>query len=200
MSSLNLPKLPPNAPPVNSRFWPAVARGILRLSGWRLHGELPDLPKLIVIGAPHSSYWDGFWGLVMKIAAGVNIGIMIKREVVEGPLGVILRPIGMIPINRGAATDVVGQMVERFAAHEKMWLGITPEGTRKPVKRWKSGFMRIAQDAQVPILPLFIDYPSKSFTLGTPFYTTGDADADMAAIQAQFAPYKGKYRTAALVK
>ncbi|HEY9133270.1 MAG TPA: 1-acyl-sn-glycerol-3-phosphate acyltransferase [Dyella sp.] len=198
MSELHLPPLPPRAPAIHSPFWQAVMRGLMRLGGWRLLGELPNEPKVVVIGAPHSSYWDGFWGLVMKIAIGVNIGIMIKREVLEGPLGVILRPIGMIPINRGAATDVVGQMVERFASQEKMWLGITPEGTRKRVRRWKSGFLRIAHTAGVPILPVFIDYPSKTFTLGTPFHTTDDPDADMATIQKMFQPYRGKHRDAAL--
>ena len=198
MSDLQIPALPPLAPPVNSPLWQKIMRGILRMSGWRVLGKLPNEPKLVVIGAPHSSYWDGFWGLVMKIAIGVNIGIMIKREVFEGPLGIILRPIGMIPIDRGAANDVVGQMVERFATQEKLWVGITPEGTRKPVKRWKSGFLRIAHGANVPVLPIFIDYPSKTFTVGEPIRTTDDLDADMARIQALFARYRGKYRGAAL--
>ncbi|WP_423372997.1 1-acyl-sn-glycerol-3-phosphate acyltransferase [Dyella acidisoli] len=169
-------------------------RTLLRLSGWRLLGQFPDQPKLILIGAPHSSYWDGVWGLMIKIALGININIMIKREVLDGPLGVILRPIGMIPINRKAALNVVGQMVERFNEREQMWLGITPEGTRKHVKHWKSGFLRIAHEANVPILPIFIDYPSKSFTLGPLVCATDDHDADMAAIRTLFRPYRGKHR------
>src|SRR5580698_6057277 len=132
-------------------------RSLLRLSGWRLLGQLPDVPKVIIIGAPHSSYWDGVWGLMMKIGLGININVMVKREVLDGPLGIVLRPIGLIPINRSAALNVVGQMVERFQTHEKMWLGITPEGTRKKVQQWKSGFLRIATDAHVPIQPVFID-------------------------------------------
>lgn len=166
MSHAILPPSPPSAPRLNSRFWPWLARSLLRLSGWRLAGELPDEPKLILIGAPHSSYWDGVWGLLMKIGLGVDINIMIKREVLDGPLGVILRPIGMIPINRKAALNVVDQMVVRFTERERMWLGITPEGTRKKVTHWKSGFLRIAHDANVPIQTLFIDYPTKTFTLG----------------------------------
>jgi len=167
---------------------------VLRWSGWRLLGELPDEPKLVVIGAPHSSYWDAVWGLLMKIGIGLDIRIMIKREVVNGPLGLILRPLGAIAIDRSAATDVVGQMVERFGREEKMWLGITPEGTRRQVARWKSGFLRIARGAGVPIMPVFIDYPSKTFTLGPLFRPSDDAEADMAALRAMFAPYRGKYR------
>lgn len=194
MSGPILPPVPPQAPRLNSRFWPWLMRGLLRLSGWRLLGELPDVPKLIIIGAPHSSYWDGVFGLMMKIGLGADIKIMIKREVLDSPLGLILRPIGMIGINRKAALNVVGQMVRRFADHPRMWLGITPEGTRKHVKHWKSGFLRIAREADVPILPLYLDYPTKTFTLGTPLRATNDPDADMALIRALYRGYRGKHR------
>lgn len=194
MSEPVLPPIPPQAPLLNSRFWPWLMRSLLRLSGWRLLGQLPDVPKVIIIGAPHSSYWDGIWGLMMKIGLGININVMIKREVLDGPLGIILRPIGLIPINRSAALNVVGQMVERFQTHEKMWLGITPEGTRKKVQQWKSGFLRIANDAHVPIQPVFIDYPTKTFTLGPLVHASADPEADMAAIRALFRPYRGKHR------
>ena len=120
MSTRMLPSAPPEAPKLNSRFWPWLARVLLRLSGWRLLGELPNEPKLIIIGAPHSSYWDGYYGLLMKIGLGVDINIIIKREMLEGPLGIILRPIGMIGINRSAALNVVGQMVKRFAEKDRM--------------------------------------------------------------------------------
>jgi 1-acyl-sn-glycerol-3-phosphate acyltransferase len=189
-----LPSVPPQVPRLHSRFWPWLMRGVLRLSGWRLLGELPDVPKLIIIGAPHSSYWDGVWGLIMKVALGADIKVMIKREVLDSPLGWILRPLGLIGINRKAAINVVGQMVRRFADHPRMWLGITPEGTRKHVKHWKSGFLRIAREAEVPILPVFLDYPTKTFTLGVPIRATDDAEADMAAIRALFRGYRGKHR------
>lgn len=194
MSEPILPSVPAQAPKINSRFWPWLMRTLLRFSGWRLLGELPNLPKVIIIGAPHSSYWDGIWGLMMKIGLGVNINIMIKREVLDGPLGIILRPIGLIPINRSAALNVVDQMVQRFGEYQQMWLGITPEGTRKRVTQWKSGFLRIARDAKVPIQTLFIDYPSKTFTLGPLVHASDDPDADMAAIRALFRPYRGKHR------
>jgi 1-acyl-sn-glycerol-3-phosphate acyltransferase len=189
-----LPVMPPRVPRIENRFWPRVARSILRLCGWRLLGELPNLPKMVVIGAPHSSYWDGVWGLLTKVGLAIDIKIMIKREMLDGPLGVILRPIGLIPINRSAKLNVVGQMVQRFGENEQMWLGITPEGTRKRVKEWKSGFLRIAHDADVPILPVFFDYPTKTLRLGEPVYTTDDPEADMVSIRALFRPYRGKRR------
>lgn len=189
-----VPPLPPQVPRINSCFWPWLCRGLLRLGGWQLKGELPDMAKLVVIGAPHSSNWDGVWGLLMKVGLGIDISIMIKREVLDSPLGIILRPLGLIPIDRGAATDIVGQMANRFARKERMWLGITPEGTRKKVTHWKSGFLRIARAAKVPILPVFIDYRSKSFTLGIPL-TLGAHERDedaMTRIRALFKDYRGK--------
>ncbi len=194
MSGLELPAVPPQAPRTGGRFWPWLARVLLRLSGWRLVGTLPDCPKLILIGAPHSSYWDGVWGLMFKVALRLDIKIMIKREVLDGPLGLILKPLGMIGIDRGAAIGVVEQMVEHFRRRPRLWLGITPEGTRRAVTQWKSGFLRIARAADVPILPVFIDYPSKTFTLGPLQQATDDPDADMARIRALFRGYHGKHR------
>ncbi len=194
MSVAGVPLAPAQAPQLRRGFWHRLCRWLIGLSGWRVVGQLPDLPKLILIGAPHSSYWDGVWGLLMKIAIGIDLNIMIKREVLDGPLGPILRPIGLIPIDRGAATDVVGQMVARFASRERMWLGITPEGTRRAVKQWKSGFLRIARAAGVPVQPIYIDYPSRTFTIGPLMHAGDDLDADMAAIRAQFRPYRGKRR------
>lgn len=194
MNQSILPPLPAQAPQFPVSAFGRLLRVILRVSGWRLLGEFPNVPKLVLIGAPHSSNWDAVWGLMMKLALGLDIKIMIKREVLEGPLGVILRPLGMIPINRRAALNVVGQMVKRFEQHERMWLGITPEGTRKAVVEWKSGFLRIAREADVPIQTLFVDYPSKTFTLGPLVRASADPDADMAAIRALFAGYRGKHR------
>lgn len=188
--------LPPNVPSLPRTPWTRLSRWAIGMSGWRIIGEFPDLPKLIIIGAPHSSYWDGVWGLLMKVAIGLDLGIMIKREVFGGPFGPIVRRLRMIPIDRKAATNVVDQMVQRFASREQMWLGIAPEGTRKPVKQWKSGFLRIARAADVPIQPIFIDYPTKTFTLGPLVRATDDIDGDLARIRAMFAGYHGKHRDA----
>ena len=193
MSERLLPELPPEAPRVRRGLLSRLCRGLLRLGGWRLKGEFPRQSKLVIIGAPHSSYWDGIWGLIFKTALGLDNNIMIKKEVMDSPLGPLLRRFGLIPIDRKAAIGVVGQMLQRFNERERMWLGITPEGTRKPVERWKSGFLRIAEAAQVPIMPVFLDYPSKTFTLGQPQYTSGDPEADLARIRGLFAGYHGRH-------
>jgi 1-acyl-sn-glycerol-3-phosphate acyltransferase len=155
---------------------------------------LPDRPKLVLIAAPHSSWWDGVWGLLFRSALGVDVAFMAKRELFIGPLGWLLRKLGGIPIERDNPSGVVGQMTERFASADRFWLGITPEGTRKRVAKWKNGFWHIARKAGVPILPVYFDYPTRTIGLGPLFETSADLDADLAALRAFYAPWRGKHR------
>jgi 1-acyl-sn-glycerol-3-phosphate acyltransferase len=186
--------LPPAMPQFPGRAYRRFFRAWVRASGWRLEGELPDLPKLVLIVAPHSSWWDGILGLLFKVALGADIKFMGKRELFRGPLGALLRKLGGIPIERRVAHDVVGQMVERFQSRERLWLGIAPEGTRKAVRKWKSGFWHIARQAGVPILPGYFDYSRKVIGLGPLFRPSADMDADIAALRAFYRPFHGKYR------
>lgn len=191
----SLPRsLPPNVPRFPDGAWRRLFRACVRASGWRLEGEFPDVPRLVLIVAPHSSWWDGIFGLLFKVALGVDIAFMAKRELFRWPLGWLLRRLGGVSIERRAAHDVVEQMVERFRTHERLWLGIEPEGTRKAVAKWKSGFWHIAREAGVPILPGYFDYPRKVIGLGPLFQPTGQKDADIAALRAFYEPFRGKHR------
>ena len=187
-------RLPPHIPQFADRAWRKLFRALVRADGWRLEGELPDIPRAVLIVAPHSSWWDGIHGLVFKLALGIDISFMAKRELFAGPLGWMLRRLGGIPIPRHAAHGVVEQMRARFRERERLWLGIEPEGTRKRVAEWKSGFWRIARDAGVPIVPVYFDYPRKVIGLGAPFATTSDMRADIAALRAFYAPFRGRHR------
>ncbi|MFD0725056.1 lysophospholipid acyltransferase family protein [Lysobacter brunescens] len=187
--------LPPQVPRVRSgRALRWIARSLLRLGGWRMAGSFPDIPKLVLIGAPHTSNWDGIWGMLVKVALGLDIRIFAKRELFWWPLGPILRGLGVIPVDRTAARGLIEQMLERFEREDRFWLGIAPEGTRKRVERWKPGFWKIASAAGVPVLPAYFHYPEKIIGIGEPFHLTGDMDADMARIRAWYAPWRGKHR------
>jgi len=189
-----LPALPPSVPQFRQNAWRRFCAWLLRAFGWRLAGAMPDRPRLVLIAAPHSSWWDGVWGLVMKSALGLDVSFMAKRELFAGPLGWLLRRAGGIAIERSQSSGVVEQMTARFAASERLWLGIAPEGTRKRVAKWKNGFWHIARAAGVPILPVYFDYPSRTIGLGPLFETSGDLDADLAALHAFYAPWRGKHR------
>jgi 1-acyl-sn-glycerol-3-phosphate acyltransferase len=188
------PRVPPQAPQFKPTVFARLVLAGLRLSGWRITGTLPDVPKLVVIAAPHSSNWDGVLGLAFKIALRLDFRFIIKQEWAAGPFGRWIRALGGIGIDRKAAHDVVAQMRRAFAERDKLWLGITPEGTRKKVNKWKSGFWHIARAAHVPILPIYFHYPDKTIGL-LPLFTPGDdLDADMAQIRALYLPYQGKNR------
>ncbi|HEY0179956.1 MAG TPA: 1-acyl-sn-glycerol-3-phosphate acyltransferase, partial [Dokdonella sp.] len=159
-----------------------------------LAGELPNRAKLVLIAAPHSSWWDGVWGLLFKIALGADIAFMAKRELFRGPLGWVLRRLGGIPIERSATHGVVEQIADRLRAAPRLWIGITPEGTRRHVNRWKSGFWHIARAAGVPILPIAFDYPSRTITIGPLFEPSTNLVADLAALRAFYAPFHGRHR------
>jgi 1-acyl-sn-glycerol-3-phosphate acyltransferase len=186
-------QLPPHMPRLRDTWRRKLCRGVLHLCGWSLVGEFPDVPKLVLIAAPHSSWWDGIWGLLVKAAIGADVNFMAKRELFRGPLGALLRKLGGIPIDRSAAAGMVEQMVERFGRQQALWLGIAPEGTRRQVTRWKSGFWRIAHGTGAPVFPVAFNYPDKTIRLGPLLDTTDDMDTDIERLRAFYAPFKGKY-------
>jgi 1-acyl-sn-glycerol-3-phosphate acyltransferase len=194
---MNVPRFPA-VPALAPQFAPSIAgrvcRWILARCGWRMAGELPNVAKMVVIAAPHSSNWDVVWGLLFKVGLRLDVHFIGKREAFFWPLGPLLRRFGGIAIDRKAAHGVVGAMRRQFETREGFWLAIAPEGTRKKVKEWKSGFWRIAREAGVPIQPVYFHYPERIVGFGPLFHPTDDADADMARIRAFYAPWQGKNR------
>lgn len=193
-----LPQLPPQVPRVKpNRFTRWLGRSILRLGGWRMVGELPDVPRVVLIGAPHTSNWDGVWGFAAKIGLGLEIRILGKRELFWWPLGVLLRKLGVMAIDRGRSTGVVEQVAAMIRGHERFWFGLAPEGTRKRVEHWKSGFLKIARAADVPVLPVYFHYPERIIGVGPLFHVGDDAEADMRRIREWYRPWRGRNRDAA---
>lgn len=171
-----------------------LARALLRLAGWRMAGAFPDLPRLVLIGAPHSSNWDGFWGFTAKVALGLDIRILGKHQLFWWPLGPILRWFGVIAVDRTAAHGVVEQAAAMIRKTDNLWFGLAPEGTRKPVRRWKPGFWKIAKAAGVPILPVYFHYPERIIGVGQLFWPGDDMAADLVRIREWYRPWQGKRR------
>lgn len=180
--------LPPNAPRVRpNRFTRWLGRTVLRLGGWRMIGDFPDVPRLVLIGAPHSSNWDGIWGFAAKLALGLDIKILGKDSLFRVPLlGLVLRRLGVIPVDRSRPQGTVEQAVAMLRGAERLWFGIAPEGTRKPVERWKTGFWKIAKGAGVPVLPAYFHYGRKVIGIGPLLPLTEDMQADIERIRAWF--------------
>ena len=178
-----VPALSAAVPRAHSAPTAAFGRLMLTLLGWRIEGAFPDAPRMVLIVVPHTSNWDFLVGLMAKFALRLDARYMAKRSLFWFPLGVFLRLMGGIAIDREAAGNVTATSEQAFARREKLVLVITPEGTRSRVDRWKSGFYRIAAAAGVPVVMAIFDYDAKVVRLGPSFQPTGDYETDLAAMQ-----------------
>jgi 1-acyl-sn-glycerol-3-phosphate acyltransferase len=172
--------------PVLSKLFHYGSILMFRLAGWRVEGTLPDLPKYIIIGAPHTSNWDFilFLGVIFRLRA--NVRFMGKAELFKKPIGWFFRWSGGIPVDRSKSSGLVEQMVDACNQSEKFILTIAPEGTRHGVKEWKRGFYHIAKSTGIPIVMAKVDGRHKTMRVGEIFYPTGDMEADMKAIKDAF--------------
>lgn len=157
--------------------------GLRLLGGWRIEGKLPDLGKGIISVAPHTSNWDFFVGLFVKFRLGLEVNFLGKHTIFRFPIKGFLTRIGGIPVRRDAAHGVVATMCEAFAQRDKLMLVIAPEGTRRKVKQWKTGFLHIAKQAQVPVIPVAFDYAKRVVMIGQPVEVQEDIAQALAAIQ-----------------
>lgn len=189
-----LPSLPPAAPRKGNRFSRWLGGAILAAMGWRVQGELPNQPQLVVAVGPHTSNWDFVIAMGVTLALGVRVNYLMKREAFFWPLGGLFRWLGGIPLDRRATADTVEQIVGHYRRSPGLWLAITPEGTRAKVRYWKTGFLRIAADAQVPVLIAAWDYPRRAFVIDTVWPVTGDHVVDAEAIRQYVCnSYRGRY-------
>ncbi|MEM7055934.1 MAG: 1-acyl-sn-glycerol-3-phosphate acyltransferase [Bacteroidota bacterium] len=173
------------------------ARQVFKWLGWKIIGDLPQgLDKAVLVMAPHTSNWDFFYGMTTVLIKQVSARFAIKQEVMLFPLGPLLRWLGAIPIDRrrrGRQTAQAAMMGQLFQEHEKLVLIIAPEGTRSYAPRWKTGFYRIAMQAQVPIVLGYLDYTKKHAGIGPVFYPTGNVERDIQEIRAFYKDKTGKY-------
>ena len=173
--------------PILSYIFHILARIIMWILGWRVDGKLPDLPKYILIGAPHTSNWDFvlFLGLIFYLRA--NVKFMGKAELFRPPYGWFFYYCGGIPVDRKKSTGLVDQMVDACKKADKFILTIAPEGTRHYVADWKRGFYHIAKDAGIPIAMVKVDGKRKTaHIMEQVFHPTDSIEADMKTIKGFF--------------
>jgi 1-acyl-sn-glycerol-3-phosphate acyltransferase len=166
----------------------------LKLTGWKIEGSLPPgAEKSVLIAAPHTSNWDLPYTLMVAFALRLTPYWMGKEQIFKPPFRGLMMWLGGIPVRRESSNNLVAASVDAIkAATGSLQLIVPPEGTRSKTRYWKTGFYHIAVGAQVPIVMAYMDYHRKISGLGPVFIPTGHIDADMAAIQAFYAPFKGK--------
>ncbi|MCA9958407.1 MAG: lysophospholipid acyltransferase family protein [Chloroflexota bacterium] len=186
-------KLGEAVPKRGNRYSRAFAIGLLAIFGWRITGEIPNLPKFLVVGAPHTSNWDMLLGMVGMYAIGFQIFWMAKHSLFRWPFAGLMRWLGGVPVDRRATQGLVGQMIEAFQAREKLILVVLPEGTRSKTRQWKTGFYHIAVGAHVPLVMAKFDYGRKTLCFGPMVELSNNIEADLPHIQSMFADIVGKH-------
>lgn len=192
MRALHLPQPGPRIPRRGSPVLRLIGRALLRLTGWRITGELPNVPKLIILAAPHSSLWDGIVGIGAAFALSIRAHWMGKHTLFSGLTGRIMRFLGGIAVDRRRAHGAVTDMAREFSERDALWLAIAPEGTRKVVPRWKTGFWHIADAAAVPVFQVAFHYPEKRIVIGPLYWTRGNLEEDVARVQRWYRPWRGR--------
>jgi 1-acyl-sn-glycerol-3-phosphate acyltransferase len=159
------------------------SRLVLKWMGWKLEGVIPSEKKFVVVSVPHTSNWDFIIGRMFLYQIRLKPHFLVKKELFFFPLGFFMRKMGGIPVDRNKKSDTIQKLVKIFNTSENFVLAITPEGTRKNVTEWKTGFYYIAKGAQVPILPTYFDFKRKIIGVGDPFYAGDSVENDMKKIK-----------------
>ena len=191
-----------NAPPLVGAAIPrrgsaalrALGRMLLRLMRWRIEGEIPDVPRLVIAVAPHTSNWDFAVGMSTMFALDLKLSFLAKHTLFRGPFGSVMRWMGGVPVDRTRPHGVVGEAIESFTGTRPRVLAIAPQGTRSPVARFRSGFLNIARGARVPIVLAALDYDARQVRLGPLLEPAADGEAQLAEIELYFATVRGRNR------
>ncbi len=172
----------------------ALGRAVLGILGWRVEGAIPELPKLVIVVAPHTSNWDFVVGAAAMLALDLDLAFIGKHTLFRGPLGPVLRWLGGIPVDRSSAHGLVEECVRAFDRVDRRVLALAPEGTRKGAARFHAGFLHIARGAGVPVLLAALDYATRRVRIGPLLQPSADLEVDRRRIEAHFAGVAGKRR------
>jgi 1-acyl-sn-glycerol-3-phosphate acyltransferase len=165
----------------------------LKIVGWRVEGDFPYTPKAVLIVAPHTSNWDFPVGVAAKFYLELDVHWLGKNTLFRKPFDGFFRWLGGIPVERTTSHGVVQQTVETIQRHEQFLLALSPEGTRKKVESWKTGFYQIAVGANIPIIPVSFDYVKRVIQIGDAMNPTGSVELDFAKLQKFYSDVQGRH-------
>ncbi len=156
------------------------AKFLLHLLGWRcVYEGMPNEPKCIIIGVPHTSSWDFVISWLYYTSAGRAANVMVKKEFFFWPIGILMRKMGALPIDRSRGANIIRQTIQKIKENDYVHLAIAPEGTREHTVRWKAGFHMIARETGIPVYLGSFDWGRKVITTGERFELTDDVTADI---------------------
>ena len=162
-----------------------IGNAIFKLIGWKLEGNLPNRSKLVLVALPHSSNFDFILALSVIWGWGLKLNYMGKHTLFKFPHGFFFRAVGGIPVDRRSPQGLIEKMTSEFNTRSSLMLGIAPEGTRNSDGTLKAGFARIAMAASAPVVPVIVNYKTKTLTLGTPITDLSSVESIIAAVKEQ---------------
>lgn len=189
----HIPSLGPAVPRWGNKLTRAIGRLLLKAYRWHVEGRLPDAAKFVIVLAPHTSSLDFFTNLGVMLTVGFKSHWLVADAYDWWPLGIFLRWLGGIPVDRSMPHDLVSQMVSRFEKSDAFILAIFPEGTRKRVRRWKRGFWYMAAGARVPIQLVAVDYDKRASVFGPLIMPSENIEVDMEKIRIFYRGVRGKH-------
>ena len=174
-----------------TRFLKLIGRLGINLSGWKVKGMVPDEERIVIIAAPHTSNWDFILAMLAILGLNINIRWLGKDSIFKPGFKWFFNWLGGIPVNREDPNALIDNVIKIVEKEEAIVIAMTPEGTRKKVVRWKTGFLRIAKLTKAKILLISIDSPTKIIQIGNIFEPTGDTELDLNFIQDYYQNFKG---------
>ncbi|MDA8650535.1 1-acyl-sn-glycerol-3-phosphate acyltransferase [Flavobacteriaceae bacterium] len=161
--------------------------------GWSIEGTIdPKVKHAVIIVVPHTSSFDFILGLLIRSILGLHINYLGKKELFIWPFKYYFRWTGGRPLDRTGGQNKVAAIAQLFRGEKVFRLALSPEGTRKKVKDWRTGFYYIAMEANVPVLPIALFYRQKCIRIGPPMAVSGKIDEDLPKIQSFFKGANGK--------
>ena len=174
-------------------FLSSIFSFLFRLWGCKIKGNYPyEIDKKIFVVAPHTSNWDFPVGVLLRGVVKDKIKFVGKKSLFIPPFGWIMRAMGGIPVDRKGRNSFVNSVAELFDKTERLAIALAPEGTRKKVSKFKTGYYYIAVQAGVPIIPTVFNWDEKEVFFMDPIYLTGDVDKELTEIEYIFKKYKGR--------
>lgn len=165
-------------------MWASFCGWLLKRMGWTSDGGPIPGKKGIILGVPHTSMWDFVISYLFYAQFDIKAYVMIKKSLFFWPLGPIIRALGGIPVDRSNSVTMMKSLISEMEKVDTFHLALAPEGTRKPVKKWKTGYHLIAREVGCPVYLGYFDWGTKHVSIGKPFELSGDARADTDKIQA----------------
>jgi len=169
-----------------------------KIMGWRISGNtnfsIDSVKKAVIIAAPHTSWHDFYIGVLARSVVGLKSKFIAKKEIFFFPISIIIKSLGGVSVDRSIKQNTVEQVSKMFTNEKEFRVALSPEGTRKKVDKFKTGFYYIAKKANVPIIMFTLNFKDKEILISNPFYTTDDIQSDFNYIESFFDRVEGKIK------